>query len=53
MSYYVINNQWGLGVLEVVSGPEQHYGDDKREQEEYDEEEICSDNSSSVQDSDK
>lgn len=53
MSNFVINNQYGLGALEVVSGPEQYYGGDKEEQEEYDEEEICSDNSSSVQDTDK
>lgn len=53
MSNFVINNQYGLGALEVVSGPEQYYGDDRREQEEYDEEEICSDNSSSVQDTNK
>lgn len=53
MSDYVINNQYGLGALEVVSGPEQYYSKDRKEQEECDEEEICSDNSGSVQDSNK
>ena len=39
MSYYVMNNQWGIGRLLVESAPQQLYGADKLERKRWREEE--------------
>lgn len=39
MSYYVMNNQWGIGRLLVESAPQQLYGADKLDRKRWREEE--------------